>query len=271
MWKKIVLIIAVLLLLTGLGFLLFPPVSNMIGKQVSKGQTDTFDQKLEKVITEDDDAGTGITAKSYAKAVEKKEIDKQGYPIDKDGNRTASLPVLFKEDLDRLLRDTVAYNDDLKKSQSSKFTDGAVDYPALDLTNYGIFDNIFAYISAPSIDMVLPVYLGTSELNMSYGAAHMTYTSLPLGGLNTNAVVAGHSGYVGRIFFDNITHLPVGERVYIHTFWGTLTYEVFEMRIGRPDQADCIYIRKGEDIVTMFTCTPLDGEFGRYYVVCKRV
>ncbi len=271
MWKKIVLIIAILLLVAGLGFLLFPPVSNTIGKQISKGQTETFDRKLEKVISKEDDAGTGIIAETYVKAVEQKQIDKQGYPIDKNGNRTADTPVLFQADLDRLLRDTRAYNEDLVRSQGSKFTNGIVDYPALDLTNYGIFDNIFAYISAPSIDMQLPVYLGTSDLNMSYGAAHMTYTSLPLGGVNNNVVVAGHSGYIGRIFFDNITHLQVGEQVFLHTFWGTMTYEVSEMRIGRPDQSDCAFIRHGEDLLTMFTCTPLDGDFGRYYVVCKRV
>ena len=271
MWKKVVLIIAIVMLVVGLGLLLFPPISNLIGKQISKGQTETFDNRANAVISEGSDADTGVTAKTFQQALERKEVDKQGYPIDKNGNRTRQSPVLFAEDLERLWNDSVAYNEDLKTTQGSRFLDSdSAIYSALDLWSYGACDDIYGYVSAPSIDMALPIYLGASDWNMSYGAAHMNNTSLPIGGKSTNAVVAGHTGYIGRIFFDNIRNLQIGDKVYVRNFWETLVYEVAETYIVAKDESENIFIHKGEDLFTMLTCIPYNGEFGRYIVVCKR-
>lgn len=71
---------------------------------------------------------------------------------------------------------------------------------AVNLEDYGITDGIYGYVTAETINMRLPIYLGANSSNMSYGAAHMSATSLPIGGKNTNAVLAGHTGYIGRIF-----------------------------------------------------------------------
>ena len=244
MWKKVVLIIAIVMLVVGLGLLLFPPVSNLIGKQISKGQTETFDNRANAVISEGSDADTGVTAKTFQQALERKEVDKQGYPIDKNGNRTRQSPVLFAEDLERLWNDSVAYNEDLKTTQGSRFLDSdSAIYSALDLWSYGACDDIYGYVSA---------------------------TSLPIGGKSTNAVVAGHTGYIGRIFFDNIRNLQIGDKVYVRNFWETLVYEVAETYIVAKDESENIFIREGEDLFTMLTCIPYNGEFGRYIVVCKR-
>lgn len=275
MWRKVLLIIAIVLLVVGLGFLLFPSVSNWYGKQVAHGQADSFDRALENVVTEDGNTqnDTGVTEKTYAAALEKKQIDKEGYPVNEKGERTSNTRVLFQADLDRLRRDSIAYNEDLKANQGSKFVEGeSRDFPALDLQSYGIYDGIYGYISAPSIDMELPIYLGASDRNMSYGAAHMTFTSLPIGGLDSNCSVAGHTGYVGRIFFDNIKYLSPGDKVYVKNFWETLTYEVVSTDIVRPNESQHIYIEKGRDLFTMFTCEPYDEQsWGRYFVVCQRV
>ncbi len=276
MWKKVVLVIAIILLVAGLGLVLFPPISNWYGKQVSHDQAESFDRVLDHIVPADDDSGKGVpgvTEKTYAAALEKKQIDTEGYPIDENGVRTSTTQVIFELDLDRLYRDSVAYNEDLKVNQGSKFIEGeSYDDPALDLTRYGIYDDIYGYISAPTIDMVLPIYLGTSDRNMSYGAAHMTYSSLPLGGIDTNCTVAGHTGYIGRVFFDNIRYLEKGDEIYVRNYWETLTYEVVESDIVRDDESQLMFIDKGKDLFTMFTCTPIDNEtFGRYYVTCQRV
>ena len=173
--KLILIIIASILLLAGLALLLFPPISNYIGKQKARHKTEDYEKTLTYVISEDSDAGTGITQKTYADALKAGEVDSEGYAVDKEsGKRTSSAPVLFKADLDRLRRDSIAYNEDLKKTQGSKFN-GSGDFngkSALDLRDYGIYDGVYGYVSAPSIDMLLPIYLGTSDSNMSYGAAH---------------------------------------------------------------------------------------------------
>lgn len=273
--KLILIIIASILLLAGLALLLFPPVSNYIGKQKARHKTEDYEKTLTYVISEDSDAGTGITQKTYADALKAGEIDSEGYAVDKEsGKRTSSAPVVFKADLDRLKRDSIAYNEDLKKTQGSKFN-GSGDFngkSALDLRDYGIYDGVYGYVSAPSIDMLLPIYLGTSDSNMSYGAAHMTFTSLPIGGADTNAVIAGHTGYVGRIFFDNLRSLNIGDRITVRNFWETLTYEVSEKNTFKPNESAAAFIKEGEDLFTMFTCTPsASGDFDRFFVKCRRV
>ena len=273
--KLILIIIASILLLAGLALLLFPPVSNYIGKQKARHKTEDYEKTLTYVISDDSDAGTGITQKTYADALKAGEIDSEGYAVDKEsGKRTSSAPVLFKADLDRLRRDSIAYNEDLKKTQGSKFN-GSGDFngkSALDLRDYGIYDGVYGYVSAPSIDMLLPIYLGTSDSNMSYGAAHMTFTSLPIGGADTNAVIAGHTGYVGRIFFDNLRSLNIGDRITVRNFWETLTYEVSEKNTFKPNESAAAFIKEGEDLFTMFTCTPsASGDFDRFFVKCRRV
>ncbi len=272
MWRKIVIIIAVILVLAGLGFVLFAPVSNFVGSQVSKGQTEKFDRLIENVVTEEQAEQEGKAA-TYKEAREKGEIDSEGYLIETStGRRISSYPVVYELDLDRLYRDSVAYNEDLKENQGSKFReDESNDVPVLDLRDYGLFDGIYGYISAPTIGMYLPIYLGASDANMSYGAAHMSYTSLPLGGARTNSVAAGHTGYIGRIFFDNIRYLDYGDKIFVKNFWYSMTYKVVDKQIYRPDESQAIFLDKDRDLFTMFTCVVgEDGNSMRYFVICER-
>ncbi len=263
MWKKIVTVIATLMLLAGIGLFMFPIVSNFIGTQIANSETEKFETQIETVI----DDGT-----TFEQALEEKQVDTEGYPIDERGKRTSDTPIVFKPDLDRLRKDSLAYNENLKTNQSSLLVDEySYEQPSLNLSEYGIFDGIYGYVSAPSIDMKLPIYLGANNSNMSYGAAHMTYTSLPLGGERTNTVLAGHTGYVGRVFFDNLRNLKIGDEVILRNYWENLSYRVVETKICKPDESADVFINSDDDMLTMITCIKGDGkDFDRYYVLCKR-
>lgn len=243
---------------------MFPVVSNYIGMQISNSETEDFDNRINSIL---DDSLT------FDEAYKKGNIDNDGYLVDEKGNRKSDTPVLFKLDLDRLYNDSVKYNENLKTKQGSLLVDDyAYTQPSLDLQSYGITDGIFGYVSAESINMKLPIYLGANDVTMSYGAAHLTYTSLPLGGESTNTVLAGHTGYIGRTFFDNLCNLNIGDKVSIRTYWNSLTYKVAETKICTPSQSQDIFIDKGKDLLTMITCISNDsGEFDRYYVICERV
>ena len=74
MWKKVLVVIAILMLLTGIGFLLFPPVSNCVGQQNADSLIEKYDKVLDNVITEEDAAlkeELGVTADSFEEAREK--------------------------------------------------------------------------------------------------------------------------------------------------------------------------------------------------------
>lgn len=261
MVKKILTAVAIVMLVAGLGLLLFPPISNFIGTLIANSEADKFDTQLENII----DDGT-----SYLEALADGRIDDNGY-LDDNGNKSEQ-PVLFKADLDRLYRDSVAYNENLKTHQYELLRDDTYSQSALNLSDYGINDDIYGYVSADTIGMKLPIYLGASSSNMSYGAAHMSATSLPIGGESTNTVLAGHSGYIGRIFFDNLRNLNIGDEVTIKNYWSTLRYKVVETKINKPSQSQDVYINDKRDLLTMFTCIgDGNGGFDRYYVICERV
>ena len=91
-----------------------------------------------------------------------------------------------------------AYNAQIYADGQSGLTDAfAYENPPMDLTDYGYDEEVLAMLWIPRLDLELPVYLGASRENMAKGAALLGQTSMPLGGENTNTVLAAHRGYYG--------------------------------------------------------------------------
>ena len=169
MWKKVLIIIAIILLLTGIGFVLFPPVSNFVGQQRANQVIADYETAADNVISEEEQGlkeELGITAKSFQEARQKKEVDEQGYPINPTtGERIYDRPVTFVYDLNKLHEDSKAYNASILYHQGTVDT---ADYEraALNMSDYGLSD-VYGYLSAPSVDMYLPIYLGGTEESMA--------------------------------------------------------------------------------------------------------
>ena len=257
---RVLTVIAFVMLISGLGLLLFPPVSNSIGTAIARNEIEKFDEQI-----------NNIAEGSFKDALEKGEIDKEGYPIDENGKRTSDVPIIFEVESGRLLKDSLEYNEKLKYTQNQTLTTESYEEQVLNLLDYGVITNIYGYVSAPTIDMQLPVYLGASEYNMSYGVAHLCYTSLPTGGESTNTVIAGHTGYIGRIYFDKLHYLQIGDSIEFTNYWGKLNYKVAETKIVDENDSADIYIKDGKDLLTLITCISNgNGGFDRYVVICER-
>ena len=129
----------------------------------------------------------------------------------------------------------------------------------------------FGYIQIPAMDTVLPLYIGASVSHMAKGAAVLGETSLPVGGINTNCVIAGHRGYRGIAFFRDIEKLQIGDCVQIRNPWERLTYTVEALQRIAPDDSEAVKIQKGRDMLTLLTCHPYRGNGKwRYIVYCVR-
>lgn len=271
MRKKIVLAIAIVLLLAGVGFLLYPTVSNEIGKAKANSEIETFERRGNQAVEEftpEGNSSDASPAKNHDEAVAKGYIDEEGYPIDSSGSRTSNEPVVFQVDLDRLLEDSREYNRSLIHNQGTVDTS---DYSsaALNMSRYGL-SNFYGYVSAPTIGMRLPVYLGANDTMMSYGAAHLSNTSLPLDEKDTNVAIAAHTGYIGRIFFDNIRNLKIGDEVSITNYWEKIDYNVINTKTVSPNNTNDIYIQDGRQLLTLITCITHNGVTNRYIVTCEK-
>ena len=114
--------------------------------------------------------------------------------------------------------------------------------PSFILVDYGLNSEVFAVLSIPKLDLAMPLYLGATDRHMADGAAHMTETSLPVGGINTNCVIAGHRGWNGAPYFLYINQLEKGDIVTITNLWEVLIYEVVDTKIITPYDVESIHI-----------------------------
>lgn len=134
-------------------------------------------------------------------------------------------------------------------------------------------DATIGYIDIPDMKVKLPLLLGASKENLSKGAAVLSQTSMPIGGADTNCVIAAHRGWRGSAYFQRIENMKVGSKVYVTNPWETLVYEVTSTKVVNPDDVDVIKLQPGKDMVTLISCHPyvLGGGPYRYIVYCERV
>lgn len=269
---KILLTLGLIFIVVGLGLLLFAPISNAINDSRFEKTVGVFDDNINQMYNDTDTSqlseeieriklenpDTDYTIADYVKD--------NNIKADENGKKYNWVLISFlKEEMEN-------YNLSLISDGQYMLNDPfSYEQPSFDLYSYSIYDNVFGHISAPSIDMDLPIYLGANMGNMNYGATHLSYSSMPIGGESTNAVFAAHRGYVGKIFFDNIVFLAEGDEVYITNPWGKLTYQVIETEVISPYDIDRCYIREGKDLITLLTCHPYGESTYRYMVVCERV
>ena len=164
------------------------------------------------------------------------------------------------------------YNRQLYAEKQRNLTDlEACEEPAADLTAYGIEDEIIGVLEIPAMELTMPVYLGASDAHLAAGAAVLGNTSAPIGGDDTNCVIAGHRGWRGADYFRHIDKLAVGDTVRLTILWETLTYTVADIQIIQPHEVDKIKIQQDRDLMTLLTCHPYaSGGRKRYVVYCER-
>ena len=163
------------------------------------------------------------------------------------------------------------YNRQLYAEKQCNLTDlEACEEPAADLTTYGIEDEIIGVLEIPAMELTMPVYLGASDAHLAAGAAVLGNTSAPIGGDNTNCVIAGHRGWRGADYFRHIDRLAVGDSVTLTNLWETLTYTVADIQIIQPHQIERIKIQSNRDLLTLLTCHPYaSGGRERYGCTAK--
>lgn len=239
MGKKLQRTLPILLLLLGLAIFSYPYVRELLVKREMKSTVRIFEEQTETQPT----TSTVIPDLSQQRR----------YP--------------------ELWADMTAYNETIF-AQGQSGLSCKLDYqqPSFHLADYGLKEEIFGVIDIPAMELTMPIYLGATNQHMADGAAHLSQTSLPIGGANTNAVIAGHRGYNGASYFRYIDKLTIGDTVTVTNLWEKLTYRVAEIKIIYPYEVDQILIQEGRELLTLLTCHPYaSGGRQRYLVICERV
>ena len=117
-------------------------------------------------------------------------------------------------------------------------------------------NGIMGYVEIPSLNVLLPIYHGTDEAVLQVAVGHLEWTSLPVGGESSHCVISGHRGLPSARLFTDLDKMEVGDIFMLRVLDEILTYQVDQIRIVEPHITEDLLIREGEDLCTMFTCTP---------------
>ena len=243
MGKRIKLILAIILFVSGLFIFVYPRVTDMMYKNDVSNKIEEFDKEISNNIENVSNNGN-VVSNNY---------NSNYYSYD---------------DLYRLLE---SRNNELYQSkQSSFFSDKSYEYDDINLRDYGISSNILGFITIPSINITLPIYLGANNSNMRLGAVHLTGSSYPIGGNNTNSVIAAHRGYYRTSMFRHIDNIKIGDRLYIKNFRETLVYRAVNIAVIDANDIGKLGIQDNKDMVTIISCHPYPFNYQRYVVYFER-
>ena len=186
-----------------------------------------------------------------------------------------SVAALGKSKATQMLDDAKLYNARLYNqyifdaSQHIQWQGKIPDYnKTLDVQSNGMM----GYITIPQISVNdIPIYHGDSEATLALGVGHIQQTSLPIGGVNTHAVLAAHSGRVNDTLFSDLDKMKKGDVFYLNVLTEKLRYQVINTKIVDPQDVSSLSIEKGKDLVTLVTCWPTGINNKRLLVTGERV
>lgn len=117
-------------------------------------------------------------------------------------------------------------------------------------------DGMMGMIEIPKINIKIPIYHTTSEEILQKAAGHLEGSSLPVGGMDTHAVISAHRGLPSAALFTDLDRLEEGDHFLLHVLDETLCYEVDQISVVEPEDTEALSVEPGRDLVTLLTCTP---------------
>ncbi len=185
------------------------------------------------------------------------------------GNYQEILNSLKKEDYSMFFQEAEAYNEAL----------GALKAPLLDcrqLTGYNDILNIngngvMGYVYIAKLGVELPLYHGVSAEVLNIACGHLEGSSLPIGGESTHCVLSAHRGLPHAKLFTELDKMELGDTFQLTVLDRTLTYQVDQIKVVRPDEINDVQIVAGKDLCTLLTCTPYGINSHRLLVRGSRI
>ena len=143
--------------------------------------------------------------------------------------------------------------------------DGGQD--SFNLSYFGFDDEeMIGFITMPGPDIKLPIFMGASRDNLRRGAAHVTGSSLPIGGPGTNAVLGVHLGHTN--LQNRVDEIDIGSEIRVTNFYETITYTIINVQRSDSMPVDMMNIQSDQDTLTILGYRP--GSQERYVIVAIR-
>ena len=197
-------------------------------------------------------------------------VSQQNKVIDSYNEQISELNV---EKIESIKENAKKYNEALSDASSSASQDidnavsGNMSYSQI----MAMENEQIGYLVIPKISLNQPIFHDTTDEVLEKGIGHMKETSFPIGGESTHSVLSGHSGIPGMMLFTDLEDIEIGDKFYIKALDEIIAYQVDQIKTVLPNDVSDIQIEKGEDYVTLLTCTPYGVNTHRLLVRGTRV
>lgn len=171
--------------------------------------------------------------------------------------------------LEKVWKDAKKYNEDMAKRGQGNLTPEQKKRYEHTLNPGG--NGIMGYIVIKKLKENIPIYHGSSDRVLQIGSGHLEWTSLPVGGKSSHAVMTGHRGLPSARLFTDLDKVKKGDKIVFHIMSHTLTYKVDGSQVILPTNYKPLKIIPGEDRITLMTCTPYGVNTHRLLVHAHRV
>ena len=182
---------------------------------------------------------------------------------------------LEPEDYSREWGTARAFNDAIAQNDFTGDAFGSGDTDIEDTEYWKVLNaaenGVMGYLSIPKIDVRLSVYHGTADDILQTGIGHVSGTKLPIGGDGTHSVLAAHRGLPSATLFTDLDRLEEGDYFLLYILDDILCYQVDQTTVVEPQETEALAVVKGEDLVTLLTCTPYGVNSHRLLVRGHRV
>lgn len=174
------------------------------------------------------------------------------------------------DETERFRSEAEAYNQDLNDRPNQFFwtDEDHIRYEeTLDVTGTGVMGSV----TIPSLGVSLPIYHGTDSSVLSIAVGHVEGSSLPIGGKNTHTLLSAHRGLPSAKLFTSLNLMEKGDVFTVESLGEIHTYQVENIWTVQPEDFTHLYVRSGEDLCTLITCTPYGVNTHRLLVQGRRV
>jgi sortase A len=183
----------------------------------------------------------------------------------------------------QMVADAKEYNRQLAKDGINWTLDPERTARYRSLLNY-TGNGIMGYIQIDKLDLMLPIYHGTSASVLSSSIGHLEQTSLPVGAYSfdeslgtpvgrdgSHCALSGHRGLPSARLFSDLDKLTEGDTFTITVLNESYTYEIDQILTVLPQDISPLRIVPGKDYCTLITCTPYGVNTHRLLVRGVRV
>lgn len=160
------------------------------------------------------------------------------------------------EELEKIQQEYLEKNRELAKSNSFPGSDPFAEEEPEKVTQSTIQKHTIGVLSIPKINVRLPIFDQTTSFFLEKGASLLAGTSYPVGGESSHAVLSSHRGLPKAKLFTDLDQLEKNDLFFIESQNGKSAYQVDQIKIIEPTDLNDLMIEKGQDLVTLLTCTP---------------